>query len=162
MKAVFCGTFDPVTIGHMDIIERCTSLFDHLTVIVTPNSEKKTMFTDAFRQRLLQASCAHLPNVDIQITGGLAVKACRACGATVLVRSLRSEADCAYEQNMAAMNALIDPGVETLFLFGRPQHACVSSSNVRELLRYGQDIASLVPAAAARLIKEETDYENIC
>lgn len=162
MDAVFCGTFDPVTIGHMDIIERAAALFDHLTVIVTPNSGKKTMFNDTFRQQLLKACCRHLPNVDIEIAAGLATQACRARGARILIRSLRSAADCDYEQNMAAVNALIDPAIETMFLFGKPEHTYISSSNVRELLRYGLDISSLVPPAAAKLIKEETDHEHIC
>ena len=160
MKGVFCGTFDPVTRGHMDIIERASKLFDELYVVVTPNSDKHTMFSDEFRKTLIEGCCEKLGNVSVLVTGGLATAACRNLGANVLIRSLRSEADYAYEQNMADMNALIAPHIETIFLCGRPEHSAISSSNVREFLRYGLDISALVPEKAALMIKEETEHEN--
>lgn len=146
MNAVFCGSFDPLTNGHMEIIERAARMYERLVVVVARNSEKHTLLPAAVRRELLEASVRHLPNVKVVEDDGLAVEAARKAGASVLVRGLRSAADADYECNMAQMNRRIAPEIETVCLFSTPALAAVSSTNVRELLRYGLPVDDLVPA----------------
>ena len=154
-KAVFCGTFDPVTLGHVDIIERASRMFDSLVVFVTPNSLKKNTFSAQQRCEWIAQSCAHLDNVEVAIQEGLAVDAARKAGATVFVRGIRNGADCDYEQNMAHMNHLLDSDIDTVCLFTKNDYMYHSSSNVRELLKYGLDISSFVPECVWKSLQEE-------
>ncbi|WP_297568554.1 pantetheine-phosphate adenylyltransferase [uncultured Faecalibaculum sp.] len=154
MKAVFCGTFDPVTRGHLALIQRAAGLFDHLCVVISPNSDKHCLLSADLRRRLLEESVAHLPNVSVMEFDGLAVDAARAAGAGVLVRGLRSAADADYECNMAGMNRRIAQDIETLVLFSAPEDTLVSSSNVRELLKYGLPVDDLVPVPVNRWLQE--------
>lgn len=153
-KACFCGTFDPLTLGHVDVIERASRLFEEVIVFVSINSEKKEQFSQKQRMQWIQEATSHLSNVRCAIQSGLVVEACKKAGAQVLIRGLRNPVDFTYEQNMDAMNHKIDPNIETIYLISAPEHLYCSSSNVRELLRYGQDISSLVPACVARDIKK--------
>ena len=125
--AAFCGTFDPVTYGHLHIIERASKLFDELVVFISPNSDKNNEFTEARRLAWLNASTKHLSNVTCKIQSGLVVEACKSVNATVLVRGIRNGVDCTYEQNMAFMNARLDENIETFFLFNRPEYSFYSS-----------------------------------
>ena len=152
--AAFCGTFDPVTYGHLDIIERASKLFDELVVFITPNSDKNYKFTEARRLAWLNASTKHLSNVTCKIQSGLVVEACKSVNATVLVRGIRNGVDCTYEQNMAFMNATLNEDIETVCLFTRPEYSLYSSSNVRELFKYGQDISGFVPACVLEDLKK--------
>ena len=140
--AAFCGTFDPVTYGHLDIIERASKLFDQLVVFISPNSDKNN------------ESTKHLSNVTCKIQSGLVVEACKSVNATVLVRGIRNGVDCTYEQNMAFMNARLNEDIETVCLFTRPEYSLYSSSNVRELFKYGQDISGFVPACVLEDLKK--------
>ena len=153
--AAFCGTFDPVTYGHLDIIERASKLFDELVVFISPNSDKNNEFTEARRLAWLNESTKHLSNVTCKIQSGLVVEACKSVNATVLVRGIRNGVDCTYEQNMAFMNARLDENIETVCLFTRPEYSLYSSSNVRELFKYGQDISGFVPACVLEDLKKE-------
>ena len=146
--AAFCGTFDPVTYGHLDIIERASKLFDELVVFISPNSDKNNEFTEARRLAWLNASTKHLSNVTCKI------EACKSVNATVLVRGIRNGVDCTYEQNMAFMNARLDENIETVCLFTRPEYSLYSSSNVRELFKYGQNISGFVPACVLEDLKK--------
>ena len=152
--AAFCGTFDPVTYGHLDIIERASKLFDELVVFISPNSDKNNEFTEARRLAWLNASTKHLSNVTCKIQSGLVVEACKSVNATVLVRGIRNGVDCTYEQNMAFMNARLDENIETVCLFTRPEYSLYSSSNVRELFKYGQNISGFVPACVLEDLKK--------
>lgn len=154
MDAVFCGTFDPVTNGHMEIIERAAGLFDHLTVVLSPNSGKQTMLSAPVREQLLRESVRHLDNVSVMIHDGLATEAARKVHAGVLVRGLRGEADAAYEYNMAEMNRRIAPDLETVLLFSTADTALISSTNVRELLKYGLPVDDLVPAPVSDYLRQ--------
>ena len=151
--AAFCGTFDPVTYGHLDIIERASKLFDELVVFISPNSDKNNEFTEARRLAWLNASTKHLSNVTCKIQSGV-VEACKSVNATVLVRGIRNGVDCTYEQNMAFMNARLDENIETVCLFTRPEYSLYSSSNVRELFKYGQDISGFVPVCVLEDLKK--------
>lgn len=145
MRAAFCGTFDPVTKGHVDIIERAAKIFDELIVFVAPNSEKKNMFSQEQRLVWLKRSIAHLNNVTCMIQPGLTADACRQVHATILVRGVRNAIDFEYEQNMAFMNHTIDKDLETIILYTKPEYMNISSSNVKELLKYHLDISQFVP-----------------
>lgn len=154
-KAAFCGTFDPVTIGHLDIIERASKLFDELVVFISPNSEKCNTFSEATRLAWMQQATKHLDNVTCKVQSGLAVEACKSVGATVLVRGIRNGVDCTYEQNMAFVNAFLNEDIETVCLFTKPEYSLYSSSNVRELHQYGQDISGFVPECVWKGLKGE-------
>ena len=153
--AAFCGTFDPVTIGHLDIIERASKLFDKLVVFISPNSEKCNEFSEEKRLEWLVKATANLTNVECKIQRGLVVEACASVGASVLVRGIRNGVDCTYEQNMAYMNSKLNEEIETVCLFTRPEYSLYSSSNVRELLNYGQDIKDFVPTCVYDELKGE-------
>ena len=152
--AAFCGTFDPVTYGHLDIIERASKLFDQLVVFISPNSDKNNEFTEEKRLKWLNESTKHLSHVTCKIQSGLVVEACKSVNATVLVRGIRNGVDCTYEQNMAFMNARLNEDIETVCLFTRPEYSLYSSSNVRELFKYGQDISGFVPACVLEDLKK--------
>ena len=152
--AVFPGSFDPITLGHLDIIERASKLFDQLVVFISPNSDKNNEFTEEKRLKWLNESTKHLSNVTCKIQSGLVVEACKSVNATVLVRGIRNGVDCTYEQNMAFMNARLNEDIETVCLFTRPEYSLYSSSNVRELFKYGQDISGFVPACVLEDLKK--------
>lgn len=145
MIALFAGSFDPPTLGHLDIIERAARLFDTLIVLAADNSAKTTQFTGTQKASWLKEACAHLDNVQVVCASGLTIEQARRFHADVLIRSLRNGQDYDMEANIAWMNSMLEGGMETLFLCARPEHAFISSSNVRELLRYDQSIEALVP-----------------
>ena len=149
-----CGTFDPVTLGHVDLIERASVLFDELVVFISPNSQKHNYFKDSLRLKWLQEATSHLDNVTCKIQKGLVVDACKQVGATTLVRGIRTTIDFEYEKNMAYMNTQIDSEIDTICLFTRPEYELYSSSNVRELLKYGQDISHFVPQVVVKDLSE--------
>ena len=155
MRAAFCGSFDPPTLGHLDIIERASTLFDELIVLVATNSSKSSMFSMEQRLAWLREACQDLPNVTCKIQKGLIVQACQEHEIHVLVRGIRNEQDCAYEQNMAFMNAYLDPNIETICLFTKPEYDLFSSSNVRELLKYHQNIKHFVHACVFKSLEKE-------
>ncbi len=144
-KAIFCGTFDPVTLGHLDVIKRASQCFDSLVVFVTPNTEKKTYFSAERRCQWLKESCKDLENVDCQIQEGLTVDAAHKVGAKYLVRGVRNGIDFQYEQNMDYMNQKIDPELDTICFFTKAEYMYYSSSNVKEMMKYQLDFSSMVP-----------------
>ena len=153
--AAFCGTFAPVPLGHLDIIERASKMFDELVVFISPNSDKQNEFSEEIRLKWLNEATKNLKNVSCKIQSGLVVDACKSVHATVLVRGIRNGVDCTYEQNMAFMNNKLNPEIETVCLFTRPEYSLYSSSNVRELLKYGQDVSDFVPKNVLKDIKGE-------
>ena len=154
--AVVPGSFDPVTLGHLDVIERAAGLFDELHVLVVHNPGKTALLPIAQRVSLLQEAVrdAGLPG-NITVTSwsvGLLVDYCTDVGASVLVKGIRSQVDVAYETPMAIVNRNL-AGVETIFLLPDPAHAHVSSSLVRQVASLGGDVAPYVPAAVARFLQ---------
>ena len=148
-------TFDPVTLGHLDVIERTAGLFDEVHVLVVHNPGKTALLPIAQRVSLIQESIAEasLPG-NIVVTSwsvGLLVDYCTDVGASVLVKGIRSQVDVAYETPMAIVNRNL-AGVETIFLLPDPAHAHVSSSLVRQVASLGGDVSPYVPAAVARLL----------
>ncbi len=151
--ALYPGSFDPFTLGHLDIVERASRLFDRVEVTVAENTSKKTLLSLEDRRRLVTECTAHLANVTVcSFTGLLAEYAVRQ-GAGALVRGLRQVSDFEYEFRMAFANRRLAPDVETVFLMTSEQYALVSSSIVREIHHWGGDISSFVPPPVLRALK---------
>ncbi|WP_180682626.1 pantetheine-phosphate adenylyltransferase [Tepidicella baoligensis] len=150
--AVYSGTFDPITLGHEDVIQRAASLFDELIVAVAVAHHKKTQFTLDQRIAMVAASMAHCPQVRVLPFEGLIMDFCREHGACAVVRGIRNLTDFDYEAQMAAMNRKLLPTVDTLFLLPQPQLQCISSTLVREIAKLGGDVSGMVsPGVAERL-----------
>ena len=143
-KAIFPGSFDPLTRGHMDIIKRACKLLDELIVVILNNSTKTSMFTVEERISFLQAATQDLDNVRVADYEGLTVEFARAVGACCMVRGVRSIKDYEYEMEIAAINQHIASEIETLILFANPQDSFVSSSAIKEMVAYGQSVEGLV------------------
>ena len=135
--AVFAGSFDPFTVGQLDIVRRASSLFDELWVLLAVNASKKYLFDETARIEMVRAAVASIPNVKVDCYDGLTVDFMKRVGAKFLVRGIRGAADVDYEQTVAWNNRLLYPECETLFLSSVPEHLMVSSSVVRELLKSG-------------------------
>lgn len=150
--AVYAGTFDPVTLGHLDIIKRAAAVYDQLVVTSTDRSSKQPLFALDVRIQLLRDVTRELPNVTIQPFDGLLVDFVRRMGAHVIVRGLRAASDFDYEFEMAMMNRSMAPDVETVFFVTSPAFMFVSSSLIKEIARAGGDISSFVPEAVRNAI----------
>ncbi|BBY16738.1 pantetheine-phosphate adenylyltransferase [Mycolicibacterium litorale] len=144
--AVCPGSFDPVTLGHVDIFERAAAQFDEVIVAVLVNPNKKGMFTAEERIEMIAESTAHLPNLRIESGQGLVVDFVRARGLTAIVKGLRSSTDFEYELQMAQMNKHV-AGVDTFFVASTPQYSFVSSSLAKEVATLGGDVSALLPEA---------------
>ena len=150
---VYPGSFDPVTNGHLDLIRRAAKLFDQVIVAVLCNSEKHAMFSAQERVRMIAAAAAGIGNVEVASFSGLLADFARAQGAQAIIRGVRNSADFEYERQMADVNAVLYGGAETVFLMPRAEYACISSSVVRDIARYGGDVSTFVPAAAAKALR---------
>ena len=144
-KAIYPGTFDPPTNGHIDIVERAAKAVDFLTVAVVELSSKSTLFSVDERVAMFTESVAHLPNVSVQLYSGLTVDFARDLGASVIVRGLRITSDFEYESEMALMNRRMAEDVETICLFSSLEFQILSSSRVKEVAALGADVSDLVP-----------------
>ncbi|OBB34966.1 MULTISPECIES: pantetheine-phosphate adenylyltransferase [unclassified Mycobacterium] len=144
--AVCPGSFDPVTLGHVDIFERAAAQFDELIVAVLVNPNKKGMFTLEERIAMIEESAAHLPNLRVESGQGLVVDFVRQRGMTAIVKGLRTGTDFEYELQMAQMNKHI-AGVDTFFVATTPRYSFVSSSLAKEVASMGGDVSDLLPAA---------------
>ena len=154
--AVYSGTFDPVTLGHEDVIRRAAGLFDELIVAVAVAHHKKTLFTLEQRMAQLAAVFADLPSVRVLPFEGLMVDFCREQGACAIVRGIRNVADFDYEAQMAAMTQKMAPAVETVFLLPQPQLQCISSTLVREIAKLGGDMSRMVSPVVAEQLRLAT------
>tara|TARA_B100001013_G_scaffold237809_1_gene146462 strand:- start:145 stop:645 length:501 start_codon:yes stop_codon:yes gene_type:complete len=143
--AIYPGTFDPVTNGHVDIVERASKTVDHLTVGVVEISSKRTMFTVDERISMFIEAVNHVPNVSVESYSGLTVNAAREIGADVIVRGLRITSDFEYESEMALMNRRMAEDIETICLFSALEYQILSSSRVKEVAALGADVSGLVP-----------------
>jgi pantetheine-phosphate adenylyltransferase len=153
--AVYTGSFDPMTLGHLDIIARASRLFDTLVVAVGESRDKTPLFPTPERLELLSAVCADLANVKIESFRGLAVSFAVERGGVALVRGLRSLADYNYEMQMALMNRALAPALETVFIPTSSQFSHISSSLAKEIALHGGDVELLTPPlVAARLRKK--------
>ena len=142
---IYPGSFDPLTNGHLDVIERAARLFDRVIVAVAQNAEKHPLFTPEERCALVVGATRRVRNVETRAFDGLLVDYVRGCGAQAVIRGLRAASDFEYEFMMASMNRQLNPTVETLFMMTSQDLYFVSSSMIKELFRYGGDISSYVP-----------------
>jgi pantetheine-phosphate adenylyltransferase len=163
VKAVYPGTFDPITNGHLDIIRRALSLFEELTVMVGENPGKDSLFSLAERVRsvteALDESLSESERFRVEVMGhtGLLVDFLKASGIRVIVRGLRAVSDYEYELQMAHMNRSLYPPTETVFLVASPEFSFLSSSLVKEVARFGGDIRQMVPASVWRRFSERSE-----
>ncbi len=155
MPTALCpGSFDPVTLGHVDIVERSARHFDEVIVAVIRNPQKaQSLFTLEERQEMLAEVLSHLPNVRIEFFKGLLVEFAKDHGAESIVKGLRAVSDFDYELQMAQMNQRLS-GIDTFFLSTSPQYSFLSSSLVREVARFGGDVSSMVPPLVAKRLAE--------
>jgi pantetheine-phosphate adenylyltransferase len=143
--AIYPGTFDPVTKGHIDIVERASHIVEHLTVGVVEISSKRTMFDVDERISMFAEAVAHLPNVSVESYSGLTVNVAREIGADLIVRGLRITSDFEYESEMALMNRRMAEDIETICLFSALEYQILSSSRVKEVAALGADVSDFVP-----------------
>ncbi|MGN0983810.1 MAG: pantetheine-phosphate adenylyltransferase [Gemmiger sp.] len=156
--AVYPGSFDPVTKGHLDIIKRAARMFDKLIVAVLVNSAKTPLFTTEERVAMLQECCANMPNVEVMSFNGLTVNFAKAHHATVMVRGLRAVTDFENEIQLAQTNHALMPGIETVFLATSIKWSYLSSTVVREAAHYGHDVAKFVtPNVEAALLRKREE-----
>ena len=154
-RAVYTGSFDPVTNGHMDIIRRAAEIFDVLIVSVLNNKEKTPLFSVEERVKMLEDVTRHIPNVRVESFSGLSVEFARQRGAKALVRGLRAVTDFEYELQMSQTNHIIAPDIDTIFLTTNLNYAYLSSSVVKEVARYGGDISKFVAPEVRSLVLEK-------
>ncbi len=145
VTAIYPGTFDPITNGHLDIITRGVRLFDRIVVALLKNADKEPLLPLAERMEIVRAVVARFPNVTVESFDGLLVDYARDRGAQAIVRGLRALSDFEYEFQMALMNRRLEPGVETVFMMPSETYSYVSSRLVREVVRLGGDVKGLVP-----------------
>lgn len=143
---LYPGSFDPVTLGHLDIIRRAAGIFDTVVVGVLHNPDKQGRFSVEQRMDMLKRACEDIPNVEIIAWPGLLARLTQKAGIRVVVRGVRNGADLDSETTMAHINGQLDPGLETLFLPATPGLADVSASMVRQLAQFGADISNYVPS----------------
>ncbi len=152
--ALIPGSFDPVTNGHLDIMERTARYFDEVIVAVIRNPQKsEALFTLEEREDMIRDVTTHLPNVRVDFFKGLLVDFARKNGVGAIVKGLRAVSDFDYELQMAQMNVALS-GIDTLFIPTAPQHSFLSSSLVREVARFGGDVTGMVPSQVAQRLKE--------
>lgn len=154
-RAVYPGSFDPVTKGHLDIIERASAIVDELIVGVLNNNEKTPLFSVDERVKMLKDVTVHIPNVRVESFSGLSVEFVKKCDASFLVRGLRAVTDFEYELQMAQMNRVIAPEIDTLFLTTNLKYAYLSSSIAKEVAMYGGDISAFLDPAVEREVQKK-------
>ena len=162
-SALIPGSFDPITLGHLDIITRAAARFDKVTVAVMTNDMQKYVpgapvkryaFSMSERREMVELACAHLPNVEVIAAGGMLIKLFDCVEADFIIKGVRNTTDFEYEQKHALWNRAHNPLAETLYLPADPSLAQVSSTAVREVLASGGDLSHLVPPAVAELLKK--------
>ena len=153
--AIYPGTFDPITNGHIDIAERAVTLFDKVIVTIAVNSAKKPLFSIEERKEMIRYSLSHLPNVEIDAFEGLLMEYARMRKASAVIRGLRAISDFEYELQMALMNRKLAEEVVTVFLMPNVKYTYLNSTIVKEVASFGGDISGLVPDVVAKKLTEK-------
>ena len=154
MKIAVCpGSFDPITVGHLDLVERGADLFDQVILCVMVNGEKHPMFTAEERLEMAQAALTHIPNATAETWDGLLADFVRERGACALIKGVRNGIDFEWEYQMAQINRGLLPQLDTLLLPARAEHLHISSTMVRDMIRYHQKLDQCMPAAAAAVLQ---------
>ncbi len=145
-RAIYPGSFDPITLGHVDIIRRISALYEEVVVLVAQSNDKISLFTAVERRQLIKKSLGNLPNVRIEIFEGLTVDFVKKEKGQVIVRGLRAVTDFEYEVSQANINRQLNPEIETVLVFASPEYYFISSRAVKEVVKNGGDPKGLVPA----------------
>ena len=153
--AVYPGSFDPPTNGHLDIIKRAAKIYDHIVVGVLDNLNKKPLFTAQERAQMLKTAAADIPNVSVDIFDGLLVDFVKLKGADVVVKGLRTVADFEYEFQMALLNKALDSNCETVFMMTDTKYSYISSSMVKDVAKLSGDLTGLVPSEIIEPVKNK-------
>lgn len=153
--AIYPGTFDPITFGHLDVIQRASELFDVVIVAVLENASKKPLFTKEERVEMIKNSVQGMTNVEVDVFDGLLVEYAKQKGAIAIIRGLRAVSDFEYEFQMALMNRKISNGITTVFLMPHEKYTYLNSSIVRELARLKVNVSDFVPPFVAEKLKEK-------
>ena len=156
-KAMIPGSFDPITKGHVDIIERSSHLFDEVVVVIMENSSKKALFTKEERVEMIKNEVAHLKNVSVYVGSGLTINTAKSLGVSAMVRGIRATSDYEYEVSIATANMMLDKNIETMFLLSKPEYSFVSSSIVKEIAYYHGELNSFVSERVEAKLKEKYD-----
>jgi pantetheine-phosphate adenylyltransferase len=154
-KAVYPGSFDPVTNGHLDIIRRASVQFDEVIVGVLHNSQKTPLFSVEERVNMIKSITSDIPNVSVQAFEGLSVNFVRSCGAQVIIRGLRAITDFEYELQMAQTNRVMAPDIDTMFLITSLEYAYLSSTTVKEVASFGEDLDKFVQPLVAKALRRK-------
>lgn len=161
MKALYPGSFDPVTNGHLDIIKRITKLFDEVIIAVLNNQEKSNFIPLQDRLKLLKESTSGIKNLYIESFSGLTVTYAKSKGVNVIVRGLRAPGDFEYELEMSQINYFLSNGLETIFLMTDPKYSFIRSSRVKEVASLGGDVRNLVPEAVYKYLCSQVAGRNM-
>jgi len=157
--ALYPGSFDPITNGHVDVIERASLMFDKIVVVVAINSRKSALFSEDERLYMATESLTHLANVEVTVYRGLIVDLAREKDAVALIRGIRAISDFEFEFQVALMNRKLDPEAHTVFLMPHEKYTYLNSSIIRELARYHQDVSEFVPDCVADMLRKKFDGE---
>jgi pantetheine-phosphate adenylyltransferase len=157
---IYPGSFDPITNGHLDLIERGSALFDKLIVAILRNDEKEALFSVEERMEMLREVIGKFTNVEVASFDGLLVDYAAQCGASVILRGIRAVSDYEYELQMALMNRRLRPEIETVFLMAGEAHSFISSRLVKEVIRLGGKISDLVPPPVEGRLRKRLLGEN--
>lgn len=152
---VYPGSFDPITNGHLDVIERASKIFDEVIVLIAINNEKKSFFNVEERIEMIKESTKHMKNVKVDSYNGLTMRYAKKVNAIALIRGLRVVSDFEYEWKLAAANEFIDNSIEMIFFMAKKETSFISSSSIKELYQNQVDISSLVPKSVIEMLKNK-------
>ena len=155
VKAIFAGSFDPPTNGHLDVVKRAAELFESIDVVISVNPDKKYMFTSEESVEMMKELVKDCKKVSVHAYEGLIVNYAKQHNAKVLIRGVRSSNDFAYEFELASMNQNLNPEIETVFLQSKEKYAIVKSSSIKELAKFGGDISRMVSPLVEKKLKEK-------
>ncbi len=156
MNAVFPGSFDPVTNGHLDLIRRASRAYDKIIIAVMTNTSKKPLFPVGEKVKFINENIADIANAEVvAVEADLTVNVMHRLNASVLVRGIRDVKDFEYERKIAAINNKLDPAIETVLLFAKPEYAFLSSSMIKEVAQFNGDISGMVPTNVAMALKKK-------
>jgi pantetheine-phosphate adenylyltransferase len=153
--AIYPGSFDPITVGHLDIIKRISKLYDKVTVLISHSQQKSYLFSAAERKQITEECLKNLPNVSVEVYQGLTVDFMRSRNIPVIIRGLRAVVDFEYEMAMANMNRKLAPDIETILMFASPEHYYISSRAIKEIARFAGKLDDLVPDIVKPLLVQK-------
>ena len=158
--AIYPGSFDPITKGHLDVLEKASKMFDKIIIAVLKNTAKKGFLPVSDRLELIKASTAHLDNVEVDYFDGLTIDYARSKNATILIRGLRAVSDFEYEMQLSQTNSALASEITTVFLITKPKYNFISSSIVKEIASAGKDVSKFVPPVVVEYFNNKTESER--